>query len=164
MNNTLSQPQANKLLKTILVVGVGNRLLTDEGVGLYIIDNLLKIPMPSHIHVTEFGCDLLNLLSYPYDPQKIIVVDAIRAGKKTGTIYKFNYDQLETSSAEMSSAHQIRAIDALRLLREVYPGLTDCEIIVIGIEPESIVLGTDLSKSVRDSIAAAVMLVLGELF
>lgn len=156
-------PKVEKSSKDILVVGVGNRLLGDEGMGLYIIDTLLQYQIPDYVDVINCGCDLLNLISYPNKPQKLIIVDTIRAGGKPGETYKFNYNQLETPAVKMSSAHQIHAIDALRLLRELYPNLADCEVVVIGIEPKTIKLNAGLSKWVNKSITGAVRLVLGEL-
>jgi len=82
---------------------------------------------------------------------------------KVAEVYRFDYDELENAQVAMSSAHQIGALDAVRLLSQTCPALADCEIIVIGIEPKSIGMGTDLSKPISQSIASAVRLVLGEL-
>ena len=148
--------------KTI-IVGVGNRLLGDEGVGLHVIDNLSQIPMPSNVDVVDCGCDLLSLIPHLNKPQKIIVIDAIRAGGKPGEIYRLDYNELKTRGVEMQSSHQVRATDALGLLKQIYPVLAGCEIIVIGIEPEAMELSTCLSEKVRESIADVVRLILEEI-
>ena len=147
-----------------LVVGLGNRNLGDEGIGPFITDKLQQYPMPEHVHVIDLGCDLLSLISCPHKSQKLIIIDAVRAGGKAGEIYRFNYDQLKTTNAKMSSAHQIPALGALRLLTEICPDLTDCEIIIIGIEPKTIELSNEFSERIRESIAGVVNLVLSEIF
>lgn len=164
MSSTLLKEKANTSHRDIVVVGVGNLLLSDEGVGLHIIDNLSQIPIPSYVNIIDCGCDLLSLTSYLNKPQKIIVIDAIRAGGKPGEIYRFDYTELGTTQAEMHSAHQVGAADALRLLTQIYPALANSEITVIGIEPKAIELSTNLSEEVRESIAHVTRTVLDEIF
>lgn len=164
MSTTLSNKKADKSRGSITIVGVGNRLLGDEGVGLHIIDSLSQIPMPSYVNIIDCGCDLLSLMTYLNKPQKIIVIDAIRAGGKPGEIYRFDYTELGTTQAEMHSAHQVGAADALRLLTQIYPALANSEITVIGIEPKAIELSTNLSEEVRESIAHVTRTVLDEIF
>ena len=164
MSTTLSNKKADKSRGSITIVGVGNLLLGDEGVGLHIIDNLSQIPIPSYVNIIDCGCDLLSLTSYLNKPQKIIVIDAIRAGGKPGEIYRFDYTELGTTQAEMHSAHQVGAADALRLLTQIYPALANSEITVIGIEPKAIELSTNLSEEVRESIAHVTRIVLDEIF
>ena len=159
----LLKEKTSKSHKNVIIVGVGNRLLGDEGVGLHVIDNLSQIPMPSNVDVVDCGCDLLNLVSYLNEPQKIIIIDTIRAGGKPGKIYRFDYDELQITQAQMQSAHQIGPVDTLKLLKQVYSALSHCEIIVIGIEPEAMELSNCLSEKVRESIAEVIKLVLAEI-
>lgn len=150
-------------LRQTLIVGVGNPLLGDEGIGPYAVRNLSRLPMPPGVDILDCGCDLLNLVSYTDKPKKILVLDAIRAGGKPGRIYKFDFAELETIQTTTRSAHQLQTLDALRLLRKVCPCLSRCEITVIGIEPKVIELSGDLSEEVRESIADLTRLVLEEL-
>lgn len=163
MSGILIEQAANKSHKDIIVVGVGNRLLGDEGIGLHIIDSLSKIPMPSNVNIIDCGCDLLGLMSCLNKPQKIIIVDAIRAGGKPGEIYRFDYSKLVTTKDEMQSGHQIGTIDVLRLLKSVYPVLADSEITVIGMEPKTLELGHNLSKEVKERIADVTSFVIEEM-
>lgn len=163
MSVALSKEKRNESLNQTLIVGVGNRLLGDEGIGPHIVDNLSQLSMPPGVSVLDCGCDLLNLVSHIDKPQKIIVVDAIRAGGKPGRIHKFDFNELETMQAKTHSAHQVQITDALKLLKQVCPCLTNCEITVIGIEPKVTELSTDLSKEVRESIADLTRLLLEEI-
>jgi hydrogenase maturation protease len=167
-----SDKKGNESLEQTLIVGVGNSLLGDEGIGPHIIDNLLQLPMPPGVRLLDCGCDLLNLVSYIDEPavrlagkpKKIIVVDAIRAGGKPGEIHRFDFAELEVLQTKTRSAHQLQVVDALRLLREVCPCLTNCEITVIGIEPKVIELSTDFSTEVRQNIPDLTRLVLEEMY
>ncbi len=147
----------------ILIVGVGNPLLGDEGIGVYAVRNLSQLPLPPDVDLLDCGCDLLNLVSYIYKPKKIIIIDAIRAGGKPGRIYRFDLDELETIQTTTRSAHQLQTVDALRLLKKVCPCLSRCEIILIGIEPKAMELSGDLSEEVTESMADLTRLVLEEL-
>ena len=146
-----------------LIVGVGNLLLGDEGVGWHIINNLSQIAMPAHVRILDCGCDLLNLVSYIYKPRRIIVIDAIRAGGKPGQIHKFNFDELDVVRTQKTSIHQLQIVDILRLLRETNPCLACCKITVMGIEPGALELSTELSEEVSKSIANLTRLVLEEI-
>jgi len=164
VNSTLLKGKVNKSGGNIVIVGVGNRLLGDEGVGLHTIDSLLQIPMPSNVKVVDCGCDLLSLIPYLNKPQKIIIIDAIRAGGKPGEIYRLNYCELEAGGIKMQSSHQVGATDVLGLLKQIYPVLAGCEIVIIGMEPKAIELSTCLSKEVKESIADVLRLVFDLVF
>lgn len=146
-----------------LIVGVGNPLMGDEGIGPYVIGNLSRLPMPNNVDIIDCGCDLLGIISHIDKPKKIIVIDAIRAGGEPGRIYRFHFDELENIETNTGSAHQLQVVEALRLLKTAHPCLSRCEITVIGIEPKVMKLSTDLSKEVRNSIADLTRLVLEEL-
>lgn len=164
MNATmLLEKKTNKSHKNIIIAGVGNRLLGDEGLGLHIIDNLSQILMPSNVNIIDCGCDLFSLIPHLNKPQKIIVIDAIRAGGKPGEIYRLDYSELETRGVKMRSSHQVGAIDALGLLKKIYPVLADCEVVIIGLEPKIIELSTSLSEKVIESTADVLRLVFGEI-
>ena len=163
MSIPASEKEETESLKQTLIVGVGNPLLGDEGIGPYAVRNLSQLPMPPDVDLLDCGCDLLNLVSYMDKPKKIIILDAIRAGGKPGRIYRFDLDELETIQTTTRSAHQLQTVDALRLLKKVCPCLSRCEIIVIGIEPKVMELSGDLSEEVTESIADLTRLVLEEL-
>jgi hydrogenase maturation protease len=163
VSQTLLKEKIGKSCKTILIAGVGNRLLADEGVGLHIIDNLSQTRMPTNVNIIDCGCDLLGLIPYLNEPQKIIVIDAIRAGGRPGKIYRFDYCELGTRDVKMRSSHQMGAIDAIGLLKQIYPALAGCEIIIVGLEPKAIKLSTCLSKEVKEGITDILRLIFQEI-
>lgn len=162
MSVSASTKKGNESLGQTLIVGVGNPLLGDEAIGPHIVENLRQIAMPADVRILDCGCDLLNLASYIDRPQRIIVIDAIRAGGKPGQIHTFDFDELEAIQTRRYSAHQLQIVDALRLLKQAYPSLTHCKITVMGIEPRALGLSTELSEEVRENIANLTRLVFEE--
>lgn len=70
----------------ILVLGIGNVLLGDEGVGVHVVQELEKYEMPSHVTVLDGGTGGFHLLNWLQEYQKIIMVDATLDGKPEGSI------------------------------------------------------------------------------
>ena len=163
MSTSLSEKKVDISRGSITIFGVGNRLLGDEGIGPSVIDNLSRMHLPPYVDIVDCGCDLLGSMSYQSEPQKIIIVDAIRAGGKPGEIYRFYYSKLATMQDKTGSGHQIGTIDVLRLLKLVYPVLANSEITVIGMEPKSLELGNNLSQEVKEKIADVTRLVIEEI-
>jgi hydrogenase maturation protease len=162
MNVSASAKKRNQPPGLTLIVGVGNPLLGDEGLGCHVVENLSQMAMPADVRILDCGCDLLNLASFIDRPQRIIVIDAIRAGGKPGQIHSFDFDELDSIRSRSSSAHQPRIVDALRLLKQAYPCLTSCKITVMGIEPCALDLSTELSEEVNENVANLTRLVLEE--
>jgi hydrogenase maturation protease len=163
MSVSASAKKRNVSSGQTLIVGVGNPLLGDEGVGWHIVENLSQMVMPDDVRILDCGCDLLNLASCIDKPRRIIVVDAIRAGGKPGQIHTFNLDELDAIQTQKASAHQLQIVDTLRLLKQTYPCLACCKITVMGIEPGALELSTELSEEVNKSIANLTRLVLEEI-
>jgi hydrogenase maturation protease len=163
MNVSASARKRNQSPGQTLIVGVGNSLLGDEGIGCHVIERLSQMSMPADVNILDCGCDLLNLASYIDKPRRIIVIDAVRAGGKPGQIYRFDFNELDEIQTKSTSAHQLRIVDALRLLKQAYRSLTCCEITIIGIEPGALGLSTKLSEEVNENIANLTRLVVEEI-
>ena len=147
----------------ILVVGVGNRLLGDEGIGPHIIDRLSRTHMSPNVDMIDCGCDLLSLALYMGQPEKIIVIDVIRGEGRPGEIYRFDYTRPTAANTKMRSAHQLGTADVLYLLKLAYPALANTNITVIGVEPKTMELNAGLSKEVKKSIPELMRLALEEI-
>lgn len=163
MKDAFPGEQPNTSPSRVLVVGVGNRLLGDEGVGPRIVDSLSRMTLPSYVDVVDCGCDLLSIVLYLNRPKKIIVVDVIRAGGRPGRIYRLDCGRLTATKPNMRSAHQVGTADVLHLLKLACPALVITEIIVIGVEPRTMESTTDLSKEVKKSIPELMRIVFEEI-
>ncbi|UCF00260.1 MAG: HyaD/HybD family hydrogenase maturation endopeptidase [Planctomycetota bacterium] len=160
------QKRCNK--RRILVLGLGNILLKDEGVGVHVVGQLQKRNLSAKIEVIDGGTAGLDILLSQEGLDKLVVIDALRAGKKPGTIYRTQFsgkDRLtEVFSREEDfkiSLHQIGLLDALAAA-----GKMNCapkEIVIIGVEPAEVDYGLELTDEVKKRIPEIVNVVLKEI-
>ncbi len=73
-------------MEKILVLGIGNYLMGDEGIGVHCIQELEKIKLPDNIEVVDGGTGGFHLLSYLSDNKRIIMIDATMDGKEEGQV------------------------------------------------------------------------------
>lgn len=140
----------------IAVIGIGNILLGDEGVGVRIVEELRKGDLPENVELHDGATSGIALLNFLEDKDKAIIVDAVRGGEEPGSIYQFSIDEaLERS--EMISLHDIDFVMAYQTSKDILE-LTD-DITVIGIEPKKIESGIELSREIGNAIPQAVGLV-----
>ena len=130
----------------ILVMGLGNVLFQDDGVGVHLVRELKKAPIPK-IVCAEAGTAVLGVLHLIEWADKILAVDAMQAGGAPGTIYSFEVTHGEAPGSQ-ASLHGRILLSALKFLsRKIPPAIR-----VLGIEPGNIAFGPDLSPSVQASI------------
>lgn len=142
--------------RRILILGLGNILLRDEGVGSHVAALLQKEPLPADVEVVDGGTAALDALLLAQRAEKLIVIDALRAGGKPGTIYRAKFlagekDELAELFAGQRgsriSLHQVGLIDALAVA-----GRLNClpeEIVIIGVEPAEVGYGLELTDEVE---------------
>jgi hydrogenase maturation protease len=118
--------------KRILVLGVGNILLRDEGVGVRVAERLqAEYDFPDNIQVLDGGTLGMRLMDWIMDADYLIVADAVRGGGTPGTIYRLTGEDVRKSLAFKDSMHQVDLIETL----------TCCEI--AGSRPETVVVGVE---------------------
>lgn len=148
-------------MEKVVIVGFGNILLQDEGIGVHIAQQLQGYDLPKNIEVIDGGTASLDVLSSLNEMRKLIIVDAVKSKGKPATIYRFcPGDLAHTKDTESLSLHQIDVIEALRITARTSK-LPD-EIVIIGIEPKDVEWGTDLSPEVKDKIPDIIDLILEE--
>lgn len=147
----------------VLVLGLGNILLKDEGVGVHVAKYLQEEDLPDNVEVIDGGTSGLDILLSQEPAYKLVVVDAIRAGKKPGTIYR---TQLKPAERERLteifnevgqsniSLHQIGLLDALGAAERL--DRMPEEITIIGVEPAEVSLGLELTEPVEQSVPRVV--------
>jgi hydrogenase maturation protease len=130
----------------ILIAGLGNYLLQDDGVGVHAVRALQQIPLPGII-VAEVGTAVLGALHLLEWAEKILAIDAMQAGGTPGTIYGFGVEDAAGPGMQ-ASLHELNLLAALRFL----PLGAKPEILIVGIEPETIDYGLDLSPAVAAAL------------
>ncbi|RKX57020.1 MAG: hydrogenase HupD [Thermodesulfobacteriota bacterium] len=136
-----------------IILGIGNVLLSDEGVGVKVVQDLkAQYNFPEGVELIDGGVGSFSLLSYIESAKKLIVVDAISGGGPPGTIYKFKIYKFKDKNIpyhiiEKISLHEISFSDILNLakLRDKYPE----ETVIIGIEPHSLEFKIGLTEIVE---------------
>jgi hydrogenase maturation protease len=148
-------------LKKILILGIGNILLKDEGIGVHVANKLMGMPLPSDVEVMDGGTTGLDLLYRIEGRRKVIVVDTVKAGEPPGTMYRFTDKDLVVKKAALRTAHGIDFSDVVMTAHML--GTKPKEIVFIGIEPEDMNEGLELSPLIARRIPAIIELVMREL-
>jgi len=133
----------------ILVLGVGNLLLSDEGVGVQFLRELALTALPSNVELIDAGTAGWELVHLIDDFDFVIVVDAIDAITEPGTIFLFSPADLRSMPAECEvSLHQAGLIAILNTARYLRPAP---DILIFGIQPAKVEWGLDLSSAVKNA-------------
>lgn len=146
----------------ITVIGVGNLLLQDEGLGIHAVWMLQAQGFPPEVQIIDGGTAGLDLLLYFQDAELVILIDCLDAGAPPGTIFRLPATELDLSSnKEAISVHDIQIKDVLALanmLGRLPPTL------VYGVQPASIAWGTGLSPQVAAALSRLADLVRNDVF
>jgi hydrogenase maturation protease len=131
----------------ILVAGLGNLLLRDDGVGVQAVKQFQQND-EGHYQAVDVGCAVLDALHLFEWAEKILLIDAMKAGGPAGTVYKVNaIDDLEEGTVPLS-LHDLSVVQALKMInKDHHP-----EITILGVEPEIIDYGLDLSEPVQAAL------------
>jgi len=134
------------------IIGIGNRLLRDDGVGPRVIDALEESQdLPEGVRLFDAGTTGFLALEAMSGCERAIVVDAIQTGKEPGTVQEYRFKDGEFSEEiPQMTMHDISFTEALIYAREVYELPTDVRI--IGVEPESLSTGLELTTPVTAAI------------
>ena len=159
--NVNTKGNSNNLLSKIVVLGVGNELLSDEGIGVHVVKALLKENiLPPEVEVMEGGTDGFGLINIITDTDRLIVIDSIKGGSEPGSLYKFDIEDAPAPpDIFKTSVHQIGILEVINLSSLI--GKTP-KTTVIGVEPKSVSTGMELSKEVRAKIPRVIELVQAE--
>jgi hydrogenase maturation protease len=145
----------------IVILGVGNLLLSDEGVGVHVADELMKMDLPPGVSVVEGGTDGFRLLNVITEADRVIIIDAVKGGAEPGSIYRFDIDEVRNCPPGFrTSVHQIGILEVIDLsgLIGKTPHTT-----VIGIEPKSLEMGMELTHEIKSKIPRIIELIFEEL-
>jgi hydrogenase maturation protease len=152
---------ADENRKPVLVLGIGNILLRDEGVGVRVIERMQKIPLPDDVELIDGGTAGADLLDVLAERKKVIVIDAVQADCEPGTVLRFTADDLTQPDGVGMSLHELGLGQALTMTKQL--GCEPKEVVVFGIKPRDISCGLELSEEIATSVPKVVELVLAEI-
>jgi hydrogenase maturation protease len=147
----------------IAVVGIGNVLLSDDGLGPYVIKRIdSAFVLGANAALVEAGTPGLDLTALFYGFDELIIVDTVRVQGRPGEIRKFDRETLIKKSPVLSvSPHDPGLREALLTLQMTQE--RPQEVTLIGVIPENLELGTELSHSVEQAVPQVIAEVLAEL-
>lgn len=147
----------------ILIVGLGNLIMSDDGVGIHLIRELQKIKVIpiKDIPLLEVGTSPLYYLEEICKAETLIVIDAVKGGKKAGDIYCFKEDDLNINSNPIRNFHDCSILEVIDLARELTK--LPAKVIIYGIEPENIEAGEELSLSVQNKMPSLIRFIIKDL-
>ena len=152
--------------ESVLVVGIGNELLGDEGLGVRVARRLLaaRSLLPAHVAVLECGTCLLDIVPEMSRCSHVIIVDAIRGGREAGTVYRAEMPANLSGQFQAGpslSLHQWGVMETLQAAKLL--GLSPPRITVLGAEPERAHPSLELSPALAHAEAKIVATLLTEL-
>ncbi len=148
-------------MKRIIVVGIGNLIMKDEGVGIHVIRQLETMGLPEDIELIDGGTHSYDLLDFFSESDVSIVVDAMLTGGEPGTIYRAPLDELNLKPhSQINSLHEMHFVEAVEMVRMLgyHP-----EVLVFGVEPKSIELGLELTPEVAAKVPRVAELIKEEI-
>ena len=119
----------------ILILGVGNLLLGDDGFGVHLINALQDAPLPPNVRLLEAGTVSHQLIPLFREIDYLIVIDVVEAGDVPGSIFRFSPDDMQFPSVQKASLHQISLIDVLRMA-ELTGGKP--KTVILGVQPKDV--------------------------
>ncbi len=143
------------------IFALGNSMYGDDGIGSAVLDTIRSRRLFPEASSHDLGTDALDLIE-KFDADSLnIVVDAVKMGSEPGAVLKFTPEQVKmVMKWDQLSLHSFGLAETFALAKKVdkLPGKT----VIIGVEPETIEAGADLSDAVRQAIPAVIELIQSE--
>ncbi len=133
-----------------IILGIGNLLNRDEGVGIHAIRALQEKNPVGDFEVLDGGTLGLNLLSFVEESAHLIVLDAIDGHKEPGTLIELARDEVPLFSTIKMSQHQLLFQEVLALAQ--VRGHLPEHLTLVGIQPEDLQVGVELSPTVARTL------------
>jgi len=148
-------------MKPILILGLGNPLQGDDGIGCHVVQELEQRTLPDDVDVMDGGTPGIGLLDIFEGRRRVIIVDAAEMGRSPGEVVRFRPEDVKlTGSAQRFSLHRSGVADALALASELELALPD--IVVFGVQPAQVDWNDRLSPQVQAAIPTVTEAVLNE--
>ena len=135
-----------QMVKT-LILGVGNLLMSDDGVGVRVIERIESArTVPEGVETLDGGTCGLDLLHFLEGVDNLVVIDAANLGQAPGTIRRLEGDAVPAFLALKVSPHEINLPELFFSAQLV--GIYPRRVVVLGIQPETLKVGLELSPLV----------------
>ena len=150
--------------KRILVAGIGNVFLGDDGFGVEVVKRLAERELPDDVEVADFGIRGMDLIYALHDDYEVVIfVDATPRGGEPGTVYLLE-PEIEDDGVVVLDTHGMDPVKVIKFARTLGP--SPARTLVVGCEPQAVISGDDyeemlmeLSEPVQAAVEEAAKLV-----
>ena len=130
-----------------MVMGVGNILLSDEGLGVRFLDELAKNTLPDNVELLEGGTAGLELVHLIQDVDFLIIIDALNANAEPGSLFRFQPGDLQVIPEQYEvSFHQIGIVEVITMANVLGHAP---QTLIFGIQPKSLEWGLEISPEIE---------------
>ncbi len=151
-----TQPANNKT--EVVILGLGNTLLQDEGVGVHIINRLIAdFEFPPEVSLIDGGTFGLDLLPYIENKRYVMLIDAVNFQQNPGYTQLIEKENILTQLSTLMSVHHLGLTDVLSVAKLLNKEPDD--ICLIGIQPESMEAGTEMTPTITAVMDIAIDLI-----
>ncbi len=141
--------------RRVVVLGIGNTILGDEGAGVHAAMALLRdFDLPAEVEVIDGGTAGMELLDALADVDLLLVLDAVKAPQPPGSLVCLQGAQVPVFFRSKLSPHQVSICDVLASLE--FAGAAPRELMLVGVVPELMELGLELTPTVAACLPAMV--------
>ena len=126
-----------------------------------VIEAMQRMKVPSDVELVDGGTAGLDLLDVVANRRKMIVIDAVQADNKPGTVLRFGADDFMPQGVATVSLHQVGLLETLMTAKHL--GCAPQQVVIFGIEPKEMGYGLELSTEVEAVVPSVTKLVLAEL-
>jgi hydrogenase maturation protease len=146
----------------IIVLGLGNILLSDEGVGVHAVEALLEyFDFPEGVWLVDGGTLGLDLLPWIEGVEKALFIDAINLRKEPGAIAVLEDEDIPSYLEPKFSFHHVGLSDLL--FTSTFMGIRPGKVVLIGMQPEKMEVGLTLSATVSENFEKLLQAILEKL-
>jgi len=137
---------------TVTVLGVGNPIMADDGVGLALLAAVQAARPDDRIEYVDGGTGGMELIPVVQDADRLLILDAV-AGKLPGQVIELTGDQVPRMLSAKLSPHQVGLLDVFTAARLL--GREPAEVEVVGVTPQVVDLSLDMSPPVKGALEEA---------
>ena len=139
-------------MNRLLIVGLGNALMGDDGLGPQAVERLQAEGLPQGVRACQGETDVLRLLGLWQGEPQVWLIDALRSGEPPGTITRLTHDELRCAQQPQTTIHHLSLPESLRWMALSEPQLQQVTYTLWGVEPASIEPATGLSPAVEKAL------------
>jgi len=140
-----------RLTKAVTIIGMGNPLMSDEGIGVFLAAELQSRELGENVEILDLGTSGMSVLHYIGGRKKVLFIDCAEMGERPGTLRRFTPEEVISNKVQPRlSLHEGDLIHTLSLARrlDLYPE----EVLLFGIQPDRVEPGESLTPVLANRI------------